>query len=66
MREPGEVVRCKRKCCKSGKRCKRCPVVWKKLSKRGYAEHSGKLQYTVLELVPKRTMKAARHRAPLS
>jgi hypothetical protein len=66
MREPGDAVRCKKKCCKSSKRCKRCPVVWKRLSKYGYAERSGKLEYTVIDLVPKRTMKAARRRTPLS
>jgi hypothetical protein len=66
MKDPGEVVRCKRECCKSSKRCKRCPVVWKKLSKHGYAQRSGKLQYVIVEVVPKRTLKAARHRAPLS
>jgi hypothetical protein len=61
MREPGDVVRCKRKCCKSGTRCKRCPVVWKKLSKQGYAERSGKAKYVLVEVVPKRALKAARH-----
>jgi hypothetical protein len=61
MREPGDVVRCKRKCCKSGKRCKRCPVVWKKLSRQGYAERSGKVSYVLVEVVPKRAFKAARH-----
>ena len=61
MREPGDVVRCKRKCCKSGKRCKRCPVVWKKLSRQGYAERSGKASYVLVEVVPKRALKAARH-----
>ena len=61
MREPGDTVRCKRKCCKSGPRCKRCPVVWKRLAKRGYAERDGKLSYVVIEVVPKRQLKAARH-----
>jgi hypothetical protein len=61
MREPGDVVRCKRKCCKSGKRCKRCPVVWKKLAKQGYAERSGKVSYVVVDVLPKRALKAARH-----
>ena len=60
MRQPGEEVRCKRKCCKSGKRCKRCPVVWKKLSKQGYAERSGKLSYVLIDVVPKHAIKAAR------
>jgi hypothetical protein len=66
MRDPGDIVRCKRKCCKSSKRCKRCPVVWKKLSKHGYAERSGKLEYVIVDVVPKRALKAVRHRAPLS
>ena len=60
MRKPGGTVRCKRKCCKSGTRCKKCPVVWKKLSKQGYAERSGKLNYVLVDVVPKRALKAAR------
>jgi hypothetical protein len=60
MRNPGDTVRCKRKCCKSGTRCKKCPVVWKKLSRQGYAERSGKLNYVLIDVVPKRALKAAR------
>jgi hypothetical protein len=60
MRDPGDVVRCKRKCCKSRPRCKRCPTVWKGLAKRGYAEREGKLTYVVIDVVPKRALKAAR------
>jgi hypothetical protein len=60
MRKPGDKVRCKRKCCKSGTRCKKCPVVWKQLSKQGYAERSGKLSYVLIDVVPKRALKAAR------
>ena len=60
MGNAGDTVRCKRKCCKSGKRCKKCPVVWKKLSRQGYAERSGKLSYVLVDVVPKRALKAAR------
>jgi hypothetical protein len=60
VREPGDEVRCKKRCCKSSKRCKRCPVVWKKLARQGYAERSGKLRYVVIEVVPKRALKSAR------
>ena len=60
MREPGEYVKCKRKCCKSGPRCKRCPVVWKRLSKQGYAHREGKARYVVIDVVPKRKLKSAR------
>jgi hypothetical protein len=61
MHGPGDVVKCKRKCCKSSPRCKRCPVVWKRLSKQGYARRETKRSYTVLEVVPKRAVKSARH-----
>jgi hypothetical protein len=60
MKHPGDEVKCKRKCCKSGPRCKKCPVVWKKLSNQGYAERSGKRRYVVIDVVPKRALKAAR------
>ena len=57
---PETVVRCKRKCCKSRPRCKRCPVVWKRLAKQGYAERESKLRYVVIDVVPKRVVKSAR------
>jgi hypothetical protein len=60
MREPGDAIRCKRNCCKSRPRCKRCPVVWKRLAKQGYAERETKRRYVVIELVPKRAVKSAR------
>jgi hypothetical protein len=61
MRGPGDVVKCKRKCCKSGPRCKRCPVVWKRLSRQGYARRETNRSYVVIEIVPKRAIKSARH-----
>jgi hypothetical protein len=60
MTDPGDQVRCKKRCCRSGKRCKRCPVVWKRLSREGFAERQGKLQYVVVDIVPKKALKAAR------
>jgi hypothetical protein len=60
MRKPGDQVRCKAKCCKSGTRCKRCPVVWKRLAGQGFAEREAKLRYVVIDVVPKRTLKSAR------
>ena len=60
MKAAGDVIKCKKKCCKSGPRCKRCPVVWKQLARQGYADREAKLRYTVIEVVPKRAMKAAR------
>jgi hypothetical protein len=61
MRKPGDAVRCKRKCCKSRPRCKRCPVVWKRLAKHGYAERESKVHYVVIDVVPKHAVKSARH-----
>ena len=63
MSDPGDLVKCKRKCCKSGKRCKKCPVVWKRLSREGFAEPDGKLRYIVVDVVPNKALKAARARA---
>jgi hypothetical protein len=60
MREPGDLVRVKRKCCKSSTRCKRCPVVWKRLAKEGYAHRKSKRSYVVIDVVPKRALKSAR------
>jgi hypothetical protein len=63
MTDPGDQVRCKKRCCRSGKRCKRCPVVWKRLSREGFAERQSKLQYVIVDVVPKKALKAARSRA---
>ena len=60
MTDPGDQVRCKKKCCKSGKRCKRCPVVWKQLAKQGYAERESRRRYVVIDVVPKKALKSAR------
>jgi hypothetical protein len=60
MREPGDRVKCKSKCCKSARRCKKCPVVWKRLSRAGYAERQGKRRYVVVEVVPKSALRSAR------
>jgi hypothetical protein len=65
MTEPGDLVKCKKRCCRSGTRCKRCPVVWKRLSRAGLAERQTKRRYVVVEVVPKKALKAAR-RARLS
>ncbi len=56
------TVKVKKKCCKSGPRCKRCPAVYKQLSNRGYAERLDKRIYIVQGKVPKKVMKRARKR----
>jgi hypothetical protein len=57
-----KTVKTKKKCCKSGPRCKRCPAVYKRLEKQGYAERIDKRHFVVIEVVPKRVMKRARAR----
>lgn len=55
-------VKTKAKCCKSGPRCKRCPVVYKRLEREGLAERTGKRRYVILEPPTKKQMKRARRR----
>jgi len=55
------TVKTKKRCCKSGPRCKRCPVVMKRLEKQGHAERLGRRTYVVLA-PPKKAVKAARAR----
>ena len=57
----GKRIVTKKRCCRDSPRCKKCPVVWKKLSKQGYAERTAKLHYVVIDVVPKRALKSARH-----
>ena len=55
-------VKTKSKCCKSGPRCKRCPVVYKRLEAKGVAERTGKRTYVILEAPTKKQLKRARRR----
>ena len=56
------LVKTKKKCCKSGPRCKRCPVVCKRLEKDGLAERLELRVYRVSGGVSKKQLKAARAR----
>jgi hypothetical protein len=55
------VVRPKKACCKSDPRCKRCPVVLKRLAKQGLAERDGK-RFLLAADLRKKQLKAARAR----
>jgi hypothetical protein len=57
-----KVVKAKPKCCKDDPRCKRCPVVLKRLAEAGLAERESTRRYAVAEDVPKKRLKAARAR----
>lgn len=52
----------KKTCCKDSPRCKKCPVVLKRLEGLGHAEREGKRSYRVDRKVPKKAMLAARRR----
>jgi hypothetical protein len=54
-------VKAKKKCCGSNPRCKRCPVVLKRLTRAGLAERQSKRLY-VVEKVPKKRMRKVRAR----
>jgi hypothetical protein len=58
---PGTELKPKKKCCKSRPRCNRCPVTLERLSAMGFAERrASDGRYVIVELVPKRELKAAR------
>ena len=57
------TVTTKKRCCKSGPRCKKCPVVWKRLENEGLVVRKSKRDWKPTEgKIPKRAMKAARAR----
>jgi hypothetical protein len=57
-----KVIKPKKGCCKSDPRCKRCPVVCKRLVAQGLAEKRGKGRIVVLPGTRKKALKAARAR----
>jgi hypothetical protein len=54
------IVKPKKRCCKSHPRCKKCPVVCKRLSRHGLAERLDDGRYIVSKAVKKKELKAAR------
>jgi hypothetical protein len=54
------VVKPKKRCCKSRPRCKRCPVVCKRLEKQGLAVRTTKGRYQLSVELRKKQLKAAR------
>jgi hypothetical protein len=54
-------VRPKKRCCKSGPRCRRCPVVLKRLEEQGLARRK-KGKYLLPRDLKKKRLKAARAR----
>jgi hypothetical protein len=58
----GKAIKAKKSCCKSKERCKRCPVVCKRLEKLGYAERHDKRHWSLVVIPPKPVLAAARAR----
>jgi len=56
-----KTVTAKKRCCKDAPRCKKCPVVCKRLEQRGFAEKLGARTYLITASKP--AVKAARARA---
>jgi hypothetical protein len=57
-----KLVKPKKRCCKSGPRCKKCPVVCKRLATQGLATKRPNGHYLVQIPVGKKALKAARAR----
>ena len=56
------LVKTKKKCCKSGPRCKRCPAAMRKLEGQGLATRTGKRSYVISLEATKKDLKRARKR----
>ena len=57
-----KVVKAKKGCCKSSPRCKRCPVVCKRLEKAGVAVKRDDRSYELSVTLRKKQLTAARAR----
>jgi hypothetical protein len=55
-----EKLTAKSSCCKTSPRCKRCPVVCKRLERAGHLSRVSKRKWTVEVPVTKKLLKAAR------
>ena len=55
-------IKPKKRCCKSRPRCKKCPVVCKRLAKQGLANRRSDGSYVVELNIGKKAFKAARAR----
>jgi len=57
---PARVVKPKKRCCKSRPRCKKCPVVCKRLAAEGLAKKGPDGRFVLAKELTKRRYKAAR------
>ena len=59
MAEP-KLVKPRKRCCKSSPRCKRCPVVCRRLASQGLAEKRKDGRYVLSVKLRKKQLKSAR------
>ena len=57
---PPKPVKPKKRCCTDDPRCKRCPVVLKRLERAGFAERRDDGRYVLDPELKKKQLKAAR------
>ena len=55
-----KVVKPRKRCCKSRPRCKRCPVVCRRLAEQGLASRRSDGRYVLAVKLRKKQLKAAR------
>jgi hypothetical protein len=55
-----KALKPKKRCCHSSPRCRRCPVVLKRLRRAGHAEQDERGRTVLLPGVPKKAIKRAR------
>ena len=58
----GKRIVTKKRCCRDSPRCKKCPVVWKRLENADLAEREDRRVYHASEELKKKHLKAARKR----
>jgi hypothetical protein len=57
-----KALKPKKRCCHSSPRCRRCPVVLKRLRRAGHAEQDERGRTVLLPGVPKKAIKQARRK----
>ncbi len=62
MSKSSTSVKAKKRCCKDRPRCKRCPVVLKRLARQGLAERVEGRRYALSPKLKKKHVKKARAR----
>jgi hypothetical protein len=60
MPKAGKIITPKKRCCRDKPRCKRCPVVCKRLTRHGVAERLDDGRFVLSVSLSKKRFKAAR------